>query len=161
MKQLILVRHGKSDWNHNVTDHQRPLKKRAYDDAEKVSSAFQSAVNFNFPIYSSTAKRAHTTAQLLQDHLKDQVTELKTFDELYTFNSDDLLQFIHQLPDEEDQVMMVSHNGGLTDLINRISNATLDNLPTTGLVLIKFEIEQWQAVDKGQMILHLFPKNLR
>ena len=51
----------------------------------------------------------------------------------------DLLDFIHQLPNEEDQVMLVSHNGGLTDLINEISDATLDNLPTTGLALIKFE----------------------
>lgn len=161
MKQLILVRHGKSDWNHDVTDHQRPIKPRAYNDAAMVSNAFKSAINFKFPIFSSTAKRAHTTAQLLQDHLKDQVTELKTFDELYTFTSDDLLHFIHQLPNDEDQVMLVSHNGGLTDLINRISNATLDNLPTTGLVLIKFENQKWSSIQQGKLILHLFPKNLR
>jgi phosphohistidine phosphatase len=161
MKQLILVRHGKSDWNHNITDHQRPVKERAYNDAEMVGNAFKSAINFNFPIFSSTAKRAHTTAQLLQNHLNDQVTSLKTFDDLYTFTSDDLLSFIHRLPDEEDQLMLVSHNGGLTDLINRISNATLDNLPTTGLVLIKFNDEKWSTIEKGKLILHLFPKNLR
>lgn len=161
MKQLILVRHGKSDWNHDVTDHQRPVKKRAYDDAEMVANAFQKAVDIQFPIYSSTAKRAHTTAELMQEHLKEQVTELKTFDELYTFNGQDLLDFIHQLPNDENQVMLVSHNGGLTDLINRISNATLDNLPTTGLALIKFDVDDWNQVDKGRLILHLFPKNLR
>ena len=161
MKQLILVRHGKSDWNHNVTDHQRPVKKRAYDDAEKVTKAFRKAVDCSFPIYSSTAKRAHTTAELLQGHLKEQATELKTFDDLYVFTSRQLLDFIHQLPDEEDQVMLVSHNGGLTDLINEISNATLDNLPTTGLVLIKFDVNEWQSVKEGKLIVHLFPKNLK
>jgi len=161
MKQLFLVRHGKSDWNHHVTDHQRPVKARAYDDAKIVAKALQKAVNCTFPIFSSTAKRAHTTAVLLQDQLQDQVKELKTFDELYTFNSRSLLEFIHQLPNEEDQVMLVSHNGGLTDLINEISNATLDNLPTTGLALIKFEIDDWKSVEEGKLILHLFPKNIR
>jgi phosphohistidine phosphatase len=161
MKQLFLVRHGKSDWNHNVTDHQRPVKKRAYHDAEMVANALQKAVSCQFPIYSSTAKRAHTTAELLQGHLKEQITELKTFDDLYVFNSQDLMDFIHKLPDEEEQVMLVSHNGGLTDLINEISDATLDNLPTTGLALIKFEVDNWASVKEGKLILHLFPKNLR
>jgi len=161
MKQLFLVRHGKSDWNHNVSDHQRPVKKRAYEDAKMLANALKKAVTCTFPIYSSTAKRAHTTAQLLQGHLEDQVTELKTFDDLYVFNDQSLVKFIRQLPNEEDQVMIVSHNGGLTDLINEISNARLDNLPTTGLAMIKFDIEDWQSLQKGDLILHLFPKNLR
>ena len=37
MKTIILVRHGKSSWNEQVTDRERPLKIRGVNDAKRVA----------------------------------------------------------------------------------------------------------------------------
>ncbi len=33
MKNLYLVRHAKSSWEYDLTDHERPLNKRGFKDA--------------------------------------------------------------------------------------------------------------------------------
>ena len=33
MKKVILVRHAKSSWKHNVPDIERPISNRGYNDA--------------------------------------------------------------------------------------------------------------------------------
>ena len=35
MKTLILVRHAKSSWKYDLTDHERPLKKRGRNEKKK------------------------------------------------------------------------------------------------------------------------------
>lgn len=38
MKKLIIVRHAKSSWEHNLPDHERPLNQRGFNDADLVLS---------------------------------------------------------------------------------------------------------------------------
>ncbi|MGY8915204.1 MAG: SixA phosphatase family protein, partial [Flavobacteriales bacterium] len=42
MKTLILVRHGKSSWDYQVDDQDRPLKERGINDGHLVGSAVKS-----------------------------------------------------------------------------------------------------------------------
>ena len=70
MKQLFIIRHGKSDWgNPFQDDFDRPLNHRGLIDAKKMGSYLS---NYTHPqkIISSTAKRAITTAYLIGDQLK-------------------------------------------------------------------------------------------
>ena len=62
MKTVLFVRHGKSSWDYEVNDRDRPLKERGVNDAYAVSSEFKKmeiAVDF---VYSSPANRALHTA---------------------------------------------------------------------------------------------------
>jgi len=70
MKTLILVRHGKSSWKNDLPDHERPLKKRAFNDAELVIHAFKLQKKYHPTVFSSSAVRALTTAKLFQEALK-------------------------------------------------------------------------------------------
>ena len=45
MKTVILVRHGKSSWEYNVSDRDRPLMERGIKDVNKVAKEFQSEFN--------------------------------------------------------------------------------------------------------------------
>ena len=69
MKRLILVRHGKSSWDYDVPDDERPLKERAFNDADTVISAVKDQIKEPFTIWSSYAKRALTTAKIFQEKL--------------------------------------------------------------------------------------------
>ena len=41
MKHVILIRHGKSSWNHNVGDVLRPLSERGVSDIKKIAKQFK------------------------------------------------------------------------------------------------------------------------
>ena len=162
MKRLILLRHGKSDWNHNLPDEKRTLKKRAFDDVELVAEAFQKKSDFKFTLYSSHAVRAQTTAKLFAEKLKDRVEAFQIKNEFYTFDANEVLQLVFKLPNPENNVMLVGHNPAYTQLVNYFcDDFRVDNLPTTGLVELQFEADDWQAIKKAKLNLHLFPKNLR
>ena len=47
MKRIVLVRHAKSSWEHDVTDLKRPLSNTGYNDALLMSGVFN---NLNIKI---------------------------------------------------------------------------------------------------------------
>ena len=70
-------------------------------------------------------------------------------------SSDKIYNSIIELKNEFKKVMIVGHNPGLTNTINLLSNISLDNLPTSGIVIIEFDISNWNEVKpklgKGNM----------
>lgn len=160
-KTLVLVRHGKSSWEHNLPDDKRPLKKRAYNDVELVSSAFKHCLDKPFSFKSSYAVRAHTTAKLFLEHFDIPGNQLEVEAPLYTFDVHSLKAFIYTIDDRIDNLMIFGHNPAFTMLANLLGNEYFDNIPTSGLVMINFENSSWKDLTNGETILHLFPKNLR
>ncbi|WP_026934912.1 SixA phosphatase family protein [Christiangramia echinicola] len=161
MKRLILVRHGKSSWDNNLPDHKRPLKKRAYNDAEVVLNTFQ---NFHQPgalFWSSYAVRAHETAKLFKERLNIADVDFKVKEDLYTFNQNELLSEIKSCDDSRDKLIVFGHNPAMTILVNSLGDKKMDNLPTTGLCVIDFQVDSWKDIRQGKTILTLLPKNLR
>ena len=49
----------------------------------------------------------------------------------------------------------------MTILVNSLGDKKTDNLPTTGLCVIDFQVDSWKDIRKGKTILTLLPKNLR
>ncbi|MCM8569901.1 histidine phosphatase family protein [Gramella jeungdoensis] len=161
MKRLILVRHGKSSWDNDLPDHKRPLKKRAYNDAEVVLNAFEHFYEPPAMFWTSHAVRAHETAKMFKERLKVAEKDFKVVDDLYTFNQNELLSVIRSCSDDVDKLFVFGHNPGMTILVNSLGDKKTDNLPTTGLCVIDFEVDSWKDVKKGKTILTLLPKNLR
>lgn len=160
MKRLIIIRHGKSSWKHNVDDHQRPLKKRAYKDAEKVISALQ--VEFEKPtaLWSSSATRALESAKIFRESLGIAEENFVVRKDLYTFEAASLLEIISSCNDEVDQLMIFGHNPAVTEVVNSLGDQYFDNIPTTGACVIDFNEDSWQDIKNGQTLLSLFPKYL-
>ena len=59
--------------------------------------------------------------------------------------------------------MIIAHNPGLTNLVNELSDHILDNLPTTGLVIINFNCSKWAdiSLDNSTIVDIKFPKQLK
>ncbi|WP_395092937.1 SixA phosphatase family protein [Vaginella massiliensis] len=157
MKTLLLFRHGKSRWDEPVADKKRPLNKIGIKRTIKVATYLEQHFDFtNFEFHSSYAKRASETAKLVTEICKTTCTTSK---ELYTFSVDELESWIrkHHTPNN---LIIFGHNPAFTDFINQFSDAELDNLPTSGVARIDFEIDQWQDMKKGKLTMLLKPKDL-
>ncbi len=160
MKRLILVRHGKSSWKHEVTDDKRPLTKRGIKDGESIAKAFEKYFNKPVIVWSSPAIRALKTAKIFKEKLQieDQVFFIKTG--LYTFDKSDLLKQIESCDSQVQTLMIFGHNPAMTRLVNQLGHKYFENIPTTGLTVIDFDTESWKELLKGKTILNLFPKDL-
>ena len=74
--------------------------------------------------------------------------------DLYTFSAGVLLDWLTELSDEFLEITLVGHNPAFTDLINQLSDADLDNLPTWGYAQLSGEVDSWMQVKKSQFILN-------
>lgn len=161
MKTLILVRHAKSSWEEDVKDLNRPLNKRGFNDANLVSKAFKS---YNFhpdAIYSSPANRAFTTCGIFIENLNFSEQLVTTDQQLYDFGGDQVRRFIKALNDGLDKVMIFGHNHAFTSLTNSFGDTSIDNLPTSGLVMIEFNVDNWKQVSQGKTKMILKPKDFK
>jgi phosphohistidine phosphatase len=161
MKQLILVRHGKSSWDYGVDDRDRPLKEIGILDAHRVSHQFETFGIKPDAVYSSPAIRALHSCVIFLRNLKIPYSRFHLTDELYTFSGSDLIPFIKGLPEKQDIVMVFGHNHAFTEIVNELGDRYIDNVPTTGLVHLSFDISGWQKLKKGKTEQVVFPKALR
>ena len=161
MKTLILVRHGKSSWEYSVGDKDRPLLQRGVFDGISVADAFNEHTVEIDAIFSSPANRALHTAMIFCRQLYYPLEKFKTTEWLYDFSGDEVLQFIKDLDNSLNTVMIFGHNHAFTYIANSLGNSYIENVPTSGLVQLKFATENWKAIDKGITERTLFPKQLR
>ena len=161
MKKLTLVRHAKSSWEFNVSDRERPLKKRGINDAKLVSLNFmKSPVNIDF-IYTSPAKRAYSTCEIFIKNLDFPTNRIKESEGLYDFGGEGVMNFVKNLDDQLNTVMIFGHNHAFTSIVNLYGNWYIDNLPTSGLVLIEFDAQSWKDVKHGQTKQVILPRDLK
>lgn len=161
MKTVILVRHGKSSWEYNVSDRDRPLMERGIKDVNKVAKAFQSELTPIDAAYSSPANRAMHTAMIFLRSLNFPFTNFELSNELYDFSGEDVHRFILGLNNDKNTVIIFGHNEAFTHIANSLGNMYIDNVPTSGLVQLKFDTNDWSAVTKGITVRTLFPKQLK
>ncbi len=161
MKQLVLVRHGKSSWDYEVGDKDRPLKQRGIDDGHLVSEKFSKKGLEIDAVYSSPANRALHTCIIFLRNLNIPFKDLLLTNELYDFSGGMVMQFVHDLPDSLNTVMIFGHNHAFTEVANSLGDTMIDNVPTTGLVHLKFNTNSWKSIEKGKTEHCIFPKSLR
>lgn len=160
MKTIILVRHGKSSWNENVTDRERPLKIRGINDAKRVACQFLNQSSVPKAIFTSPAKRALSTCEIFTNTINIPKKSITIVEELYDFGGQNVINFIKNLPNELDEVMIFGHNHAFTSISNIFGNTFIDNLPTSGLVKLNFEINHWKDLKKGTTEFIIIPKEL-
>ena len=161
MKKLILVRHAKSSWEFDVIDHERPLKKRGINDAHLVSKSLKDK-NLTFDsILSSDAERTKATADIFIKNLNIDKSLIKFNHDLYDFAGKNLVDVIKNCDAHINNLMIFGHNHALTAFVNTYGDMYIDNIPTSGVVIIKFEINNWQDLNKGNTVDKIFPRDLK
>jgi phosphohistidine phosphatase len=161
MKTLYLVRHAKSSWKYDLPDHQRPLKNRGFSDAELVSKHVKSEYKAPQKIVSSDAKRAQTTAKYFQKAFDVKDQDFVLDHDLYDFSGQSVMEIIKGLDDDLKRVMIVGHNHAFTSIVNMLGSEYIDNLPTSGFVIIEFDTDSWSDITTGKTKALVFPRHLK
>ncbi len=161
MKTLSIVRHAKSSWDdESLSDRERPLNKRGHRDAPVMADRMTSAGIRPSLILSSPAVRAFTTAKLIAEQINYPKEFLQREDELYLASLDTLLDVLVAQDANFNSIMLVGHNPGLTDFVNYLVPGLTNNLPTSGVVAVNFEQDDWSLYDRPEigLLLHDYPK---
>lgn len=161
MRTLILVRHAKSSWEQNVGDKERPLKKRGNTDAKLVSIAFKDKKLKLDKVYSSPANRALSTCKIFISNLNIDKNKLVIDEDLYDFGGERVIKFIKNIDEDYQNVMIFGHNHAFTSICNIFGDSFIDNLPTSGMVVIDFDVNSWVDVNKGSTRFTIFPRDLK
>ncbi|MEM9216069.1 MAG: histidine phosphatase family protein [Cyanobacteria bacterium P01_F01_bin.150] len=157
MKYLFLLRHAKSSWSDStLADRDRPLNKRGQRDAPKTAKRLASQSIKPDLILSSPALRALTTAQIMATALGFSSSDIRLEEGIYEASTAQLLKIIQELDNSFSRIMLVGHNPGFTNLLNQIDDVRVDNVPTCGLAMLSFDIDNWCAAEISQATLISF-----
>jgi len=163
MKTLTLVRHAKSSWDdRGLSDRERPLNKRGKRDAPVMGKRVAEAGIRPSLIISSPAIRAWKTAKVFAKELGYPVEFLQREDGLYLASLDNLLDAIATQDPGFNNLMLFAHNPGLTDLANYLVPGLTSNLPTSGVVSVNMQCDDWMLYDRPQteLVTYDYPKKV-
>jgi len=162
LKTLIIIRHSKSSWkDHSLSDFDRPLNKRGIKDAKKMSFELSEKIKKVDLLLSSSSKRTTQTSNYFLDSIN---VRSNIFSEnLYHSSSDLIFDYVLKINNKYNKAIIVGHNPGLTNIINKLTNLKLDNLPTSGIVIIVFDVDNWKKINykSGLVEWIKFPKDLK
>ncbi|WP_458626928.1 SixA phosphatase family protein [Winogradskyella sp. PC D3.3] len=161
MKEIILIRHGKSSWEFDEVDRDRPLKSRGRTDSELVAKALIRKSSIPKVLFSSPANRALSTCKIFAKVFEFSDNQIIVDEDLYDFEGSNVINFIKSLPNDLKAVMIFGHNHAFTSISNIFGDTFIDNLPTSGLVKLNFDVNDWNDVEKGTTEFIIIPKDLK
>lgn len=162
MKQLLIVRHAKSDWGDaNLRDFDRPLNHRGHKNAAEMVNRLVAKSIKPDTIVSSPALRALTTAKYFAAGWQMSSEPLNTNANIYEASVNSLLKVVNGFGPEFDKIALFGHNPGLTDLLNYLTGEYINNMPTCGVAIVEFPFEDWKLVSggTGNLVLFDYPKS--
>lgn len=167
MKTLYLLRHAKSSWKkEEVTDRDRPLKKKGHLQADAMSDHLASLIPPPQQILCSPALRTRETLAYFLELWPLTEDAVLYPEALYLAGVEPLQSEIAKLSDTTEVAMVVGHNPGLTDLVHAWDSSKgnyVDSLRTCGFVQMDFQVKSWSELpeSKGDVKLDLRPKDLQ
>ena len=175
MRRLMLLRHAKTESEApSGRDEDRRLDNRGHRDAAEIGSWIGHHPPFPDLVLVSHAMRAMQTWEIAWEAMKELVSEpeVELVPELYGADVSQLLETIRDASSADPKrLMLVGHNPGMHELVLALAGggdragrkALTDNLPTSGLAIFDFDLDDWAdvAFRRGRLAAFVSPKLLR
>ncbi len=161
MKTVVIMRHAKSSWsNSDLSDFDRPLNERGTIDASKMGQRLAEHKIIPDLIVCSSAKRTMKTAQAVAKKIGYPKGKILDEERLYGADFSMIISRIKLLPETAKTVLYVGHNPGITNAVNVLGNASIDNMPTAAIACYKFKVNSWTDILPSMGIIEFleFPK---
>ena len=179
MRRLMLRRHANPEHDApSGRDHDRRLDERGRLDAGAIGTWIGRHPPLPDTVLVSTAVRARQTWEIARDAIKDAAPErspqpqVELLDELYGAEPTQLLRIIRMAEvSDPARLMLIGHNPGMHELALMLAGSgdaaakksLEDNLPTAGLAILDFAIDDWSEVAfrRGKLVRFTSPKLLK
>jgi phosphohistidine phosphatase len=155
-RTLVLVRHGKSSWDLDVDDHERPLSARGRRDAEAIGRWLSERSLRADLVYCSTATRTKQTWEYAMAG-GAAAGEVQYRREIYHAWVPELLSLIRAVPEDIYTLLVIGHAPGIPDLVEHICVRTTSDdwaqmdskFPTSALAVVKVP-GPWSELGKSR-----------
>lgn len=161
MKTLYLIRHAKSDRSDpSLNDFERPLNKRGEHDAPFMGHILAKAGVHPDLILSSPALRAKTTAVLIAKQIQFATDKIEYAESLYLADADTMMRVLQTIPSSVQNVFLIAHNPGLTELSDALCESAIDTIPTCGIVALRLKKDDWISIGNhsAELVSFDYPK---
>ncbi len=151
-RELLLLRHGKSDRGTTMADYERPLTRRGYNDTRAVGAWLKARDRCPDLVLSSPARRAADSAARVVEAMQGSPPQLD--DALYNATPSTLLEVLaRHAASSPARVLLIGHNPGLEGLLLQLCTevpcpADGNRLPTATLAQLRMP-EDWLELPPG------------
>jgi phosphohistidine phosphatase len=158
--ELMLLRHGKSDWDSGATDdHSRPLSARGVRSAERMGEVLRDLGLVPELVVSSTATRARSTAELARIS-GGWNSRLVLEDALYGASVSETFGVASRHGDGHERIMLVGHEPTWSMTVQALTGAHAA-MRTATCAVIELNTARWSDISGrgGILVALLQPKH--
>lgn len=146
MKTLLLLRHGKSDWNASFDhDAQRPLSTRGLAAAETIGRFITQSGRMPDLVLTSPAVRAEHTARLAHS-AGGWDCPIEVVGELYGASPSTVLEAVQRAPAHASTVVAVGHQPTWSNTVSMLVGGGAVRFPTAAVACIELNIGDWTSI---------------
>ena len=163
MKTILILRHGKSDWDAAYgQDHDRPLAERGQKGARKVGRFLTTARAVPDRALTSSAARARETLATAAE-AGGWTGPARVTNALYEATPEAVLREIQAEPDDAQTLVVVGHEPTWSGLVSKLIGGGAIQMKTAAVAAIEVEVERWADVQfgRGSLAFLLPPGALR
>jgi phosphohistidine phosphatase len=147
-KQLLVVRHAEAEtpyWGQK--DFDRELTSHGIISASVTGKKLKEIGFVPDFILTSAANRAQNTAILLAEQFGYETTKIREAEELYNCGLNVLLEYIHKVDENYQNVVLVNHNPNISYLVEYLTGENLyGGMNPIGIASIIFDFDHWAEV---------------
>lgn len=143
-RELLILRHGKSDWSKPMGDFERPLKKRGRKNSQQMGKWMRGQELVPDYVVSSPAVRAWETARLACAAMGISQGTIREEAAAYEAGQTQLLQILREVPKASARVLMVGHNTGMEDLVLYLASGAVE-WPEDGKLMPTAAVARFQV----------------
>jgi phosphohistidine phosphatase len=154
MPGLILLRHGKSDWqaDYGGDDRLRPLAQRGRKAAKRMGRFLARAGQVPDAAITSPAVRAEDTLRLAMEG-GGWTCPVRTAAALYGGGVYGLLGEVRREPSTTDVLLAVGHEPAWSDAVAALIGGGAIRFPTGALARVDFDVDGWDKIGPGAGVL--------
>jgi phosphohistidine phosphatase len=171
MKTLTIFRHGKSGWDAPVSrDFDRPINERGIKGSRLMGAkARELGLKFD-AVYCSPAVRCVETLDAFWEGYCA-ILHPNWDKKVYLASGDSLLDWLNDLDETGDNILMCGHNPGCEELSlmlvpdkkgDELRDELEEKFPTASIASIEIDVDSWSAVkeDSGRLVRFIRPRDL-
>jgi len=171
MRRLLLFRHAKAARSgRGIEDRPRALIERGRKDSAKIGTYIGADALTPDRVLVSPAVRTQQTWEFSAPGMRMTV-DAETVDQLYDATPEAIMAVIKEAPASAHSLLVIAHNPGLHELaLTLVASGNVDErgrlkqkLPTAGLVIIDFAIDDWRELrpQSGRLDRYITPKRMK
>ena len=159
-KHLYLLRHAEAAAKEaRQDDKTRELTQTGIKDCMHLGARFlEEGIHFDL-LVSSSALRAEQTAGLIAESMKVENPRIHPEDVLYEASVRQLLDYVNNLEDGYNNVLLTGHNPGISYLAEYLTKADIGDMIPGSVAIIRFEFSSWKQVSEntGELVKYVSP----